>query len=74
VRSQAKADDIIKTHPSWKSHVEFMIVEDFTSEGPFDKIFKDSKKPFNYVIHAASPIRFQVSDIRKEMIEPAEMG
>lgn len=51
-----------------------MIVEDFTSEGPFDKIFKDSKKPFNYVIHAASPIRFQVSDIRKEMIEPAEMG
>merc|ERR1712187_247545 len=51
-----------------------MIVADFTSENPFDKIFKDSKKPFDFVIHTASPLRFQVSDIRKEMIEPAEMG
>ncbi|KAJ5414832.1 NAD dependent epimerase/dehydratase [Penicillium cosmopolitanum] len=74
VRSQAKADDIIKTHPSWKSHVEFAIVSDFTSKGPFDKIFQGAKKPFDYVIHTASPLRFQVNDIRKEMIEPAEMG
>jgi len=74
VRSQAKGEDIVKTHPSWKSHVEFVIVADFTSEGPFDKIFKDTTKPFDYVIHTASPLRFQVSDIRKEMIEPAEMG
>lgn len=54
--------------------MEFVIVADFTSEGPFDDIFQSAKTPFDYVIHTASPVKFQVSDIRKEMIEPAEMG
>ncbi|PLB48715.1 NAD dependent epimerase/dehydratase [Aspergillus steynii IBT 23096] len=74
VRSQDKADDIIKTHPEWKGKIEFAIVSDFTSTKPFDDLFQNAKTPFNYVIHTASPLRFQVSDIRKEMIEPAEMG
>jgi hypothetical protein len=54
--------------------VEFAIVADFTSEKPFDHLFHDSKTPFNYVIHTASPVSFSVEDIQKEMIEPAEMG
>lgn len=74
MRSQAKADDILKTHPSWKGKVEFVIVADFTSAKPFDDLFQNTKTPFDYVIHTASPLRFQVSDIQKEMIEPAEMG
>ncbi|PWY81748.1 NAD dependent epimerase/dehydratase [Aspergillus sclerotioniger CBS 115572] len=74
VRSQSKADDIIKTHPSWKDKVEFAVVADFTSEEPFDDLFRHAKKPFNYVIHAASPANFEASDIQKEVIEPAEMG
>ena len=74
VRSQEKADDIIKTHPSWKGKVNFAIVADFTSAKPFDHLFKSPKTPFNYVIHTASPVTFQVSDIQKEMIEPAEKG
>ena len=74
MRSQEKAEDILHTHPSWKNHVEFVIVADFTSERPFDDIFQSSNKQFDYVIHTASPLKFQVSDIQKEMIEPAEMG
>jgi hypothetical protein len=74
VRSQGKADDIIKTHPSWKNKVDFVIVADFTSAKPFDHLFESPKTPFNYVIHTASPLKFQVADIQKEMIEPAEKG
>ncbi|PYI09455.1 NAD dependent epimerase/dehydratase [Aspergillus sclerotiicarbonarius CBS 121057] len=74
VRSQSKADDIIKTHPSWKQSIEFAIVADFTSEEPFDTIFRNAKNPFDYVVHTASPLKFQAEDIQKEMIEPAEMG
>ncbi|KAJ5812215.1 NAD dependent epimerase/dehydratase [Penicillium riverlandense] len=74
VRSQKKADDIIKTHPTWKGKVEFAIVADFTISGPFDNLFQSTKAPFNYVIHTASPVTFQVSDIQKEVIEPAVKG
>lgn len=74
VRSETKVNDIIRTHPSWERAVKFVIVADFTSERPFDDIFRNSSKPFDYVIHTASPLKFQVSDIQKEMIEPAEMG
>jgi hypothetical protein len=80
VRSQTKADDIIKTHqthPSWKGKVKFAIVPDFTSQKPFDELFKNTKQsalPLTYVIHTASPLKFNVRDIQKEMIEPAVMG
>ncbi|KAJ5654441.1 NAD dependent epimerase/dehydratase [Penicillium lividum] len=74
VRFQGKADDIIKTHPSWEGKVDFAIVADFTSAKPFDHLFENPKMPFDYVIHTASPLKFQVSDIQKEMIEPAEKG
>ncbi|KAJ6096999.1 NAD dependent epimerase/dehydratase [Penicillium sp. IBT 16267x] len=74
VRSQEKADDIIKTHPSWESKVEFAIVADFTSAKPFDHLFESPKVPFDYVIHTASPVTFRVSDIQKDMILPAEKG
>ncbi|KAJ5665659.1 NAD dependent epimerase/dehydratase [Penicillium maclennaniae] len=74
VRSQEKAEDVIRTHPSWKNKVNFAIVADFTTAKPFDHLFENPKTPFKYVIHTASPLKFQVSDIQKEMIEPAEKG
>lgn len=77
MRSQTKADDIINTHPSWKGKISFVIVSDFTSQQPFDELFKNanaSAAPFTYVIHTASPMKFKVEDIQKEMIEPAVMG
>ncbi|KAE8380917.1 NAD dependent epimerase/dehydratase [Aspergillus bertholletiae] len=74
VRSQAKADDILRTHPSWTGRFAVAIVSDFTSAKPFDDLFHNAKRPYNYVIHTASPLNFNVTDIQKEMIEPAVMG
>ncbi|KAK5806187.1 hypothetical protein VI817_000445 [Penicillium citrinum] len=74
VRSEKRASEIIKAHPDWEGKIEFAIVEDFTTAAPFDIIFERAKNLFTYVIHTASPLRFSVDDIQKEMIEPAEMG
>lgn len=74
VRSEKRASEIIKAHPSWEGKFEIAIVEDFTTAAPFDVIFEKAKDPFTYVIHTASPLKFSVNDIQKEMIEPAEMG
>ncbi|KAL4994237.1 NAD dependent epimerase/dehydratase [Aspergillus recurvatus] len=72
-----EADDILKTHPSWKGKVKFAIVSNFTSQQPFDELTENTKGsavPLTYVIHAASPLKFNVKDTQKEMIEPAVMG
>lgn len=74
VRSQDKANEVLRAHPEWKDKVNFAIIADFTSAKPFDNLFQSATRSFNYVIHTASPMRFQVSDIRKEMVEPAELG
>ncbi|KAL6901183.1 hypothetical protein GGI43DRAFT_404219 [Trichoderma evansii] len=74
VRSKEKAADILKTHPTWQGKVEFAIVADFTSAKPFDELFINANPPFSYVIHTASPLKFQIEDIQKEMIEPAVKG
>lgn len=74
MRSKEKAADIIKTHPSWEGKIEFAIVADFTSTGPFDELFVNAKTPFTYILHTASPSNFGVEDIQKEMIEPAVAG
>ncbi|KAL4779962.1 hypothetical protein BJX76DRAFT_361296 [Aspergillus varians] len=71
---EKRASEVITAHPGWEGKVEFAIVEDFTTTAPFDVIFEKAKVPFTYVIHTASPLRFSVNDIQKEMIEPAEMG
>lgn len=74
VRSEKRASEIIKAHPNWEGKIEFAIVEDFTTAAPFDIIFEKAKDLFTYIIHTASPLRFSVNDIQKEMIEPAEKG
>ncbi|KAL2824076.1 hypothetical protein BJY01DRAFT_256530 [Aspergillus pseudoustus] len=75
VRSQAKADEVLKTHPEWRGKVRFVIVSDFTSQEPFNALFAETAaNPFTYVIHTASPLKFNVNDIQKEMIEPAVKG
>ncbi|RDH28587.1 NAD(P)-binding protein [Aspergillus welwitschiae] len=71
---EAKADDVIETHPDWKEKVNFVIVSDFTSQKPFNTLFEESETPFDYVIHAASPFNFGIKDFQKDMIEPAVKG
>ena len=74
MRTQPKADAIIATHPDWKDKVTFALVPDFSAASPFDPIFRDASRPFDYVIHAASPVPAQSSDVVKEVIDPTVHG
>lgn len=74
VRSQDKADRIAKAHPkNDKSTLDFAIVEDISQEGAFDKAVI-SDPPFEAVVHTASPFHFQVTDVQKQLLDPAIIG
>ncbi|KAL1311406.1 hypothetical protein AAFC00_001571 [Neodothiora populina] len=71
VRSQSKADGIKKAHPN--ADLSIAIVEDIAVEGAFDEAVK-SDPPFEAVVHTASPFHFNVTDIQKELLDPAFIG
>jgi len=74
VRSQAKADKIKEAHPNVpKSKLDFALVEDIAQEGAFDKAVI-SDPPFEAVIHTASPFHFNVTDTKKDLLDPAIIG
>ncbi|KXT05567.1 hypothetical protein AC578_3720 [Pseudocercospora eumusae] len=74
VRSQEKADRIAKAHPKYqKDKLDFALVEDIAQEGAFDKAVV-SDPPFEAVIHTASPFHFNVTDVQKELLDPAYIG
>ncbi|KAK4553606.1 Glycine-rich RNA-binding protein 2, mitochondrial [Recurvomyces mirabilis] len=74
VRSQAKADKIASAHKSaGKDKLSFAIVEDIAQENAFDEAVK-SDPPFEAVIHTASPFHFNVTDVQKELLDPAIIG
>lgn len=74
VRSQAKADKVAAAHPkAGKDQLDFAIVEDVAQEGAFDKAVV-SNPPFDAVIHTASPFHFNVTDVQKELLDPAYIG
>ena len=74
VRSQQKADKIKEAHPKYgKDKLDFALVEDIAQEGAFDKAVV-SDPPFEAVIHTASPFHFNVTDVQKELLDPAVIG
>jgi nucleoside-diphosphate-sugar epimerase len=73
VRSESKAQIMLKGHPSWKSKVNFQYIPDITTDGAFDQVFIDGR-PFDYIIHAASPLNLEVEDIQTSLIDPAVRG
>lgn len=73
VRSQSKADKIKAAHPNAGKNLDFAIVEDIAKEGAFDQAVK-SDQPFEAVIHTASPFHFNVTDVQKELLDPAVIG
>ncbi|KAF2669921.1 NAD(P)-binding protein [Microthyrium microscopicum] len=74
VRSPQRAKEIIDTHPSWESSLDFAYVADIVEPGAFDEAFKNEKDGFDYVMHTASPVTFVVDDIQKFLIDPAVQG
>ncbi|KAK3724080.1 methylglyoxal reductase (NADPH-dependent) gre2 [Vermiconidia calcicola] len=74
VRSQEKADKIKDAHPNvGKDKLDFSIVEDIAQQGAFDKAVV-SDPAFEVVIHTASPFHFNVTDVQKDLLDPAIIG
>jgi len=74
VRSQDKANKIREAHSKYgKDKLDFVIVEDIAQEGAFDQAVK-SEPPFEAVIHTASPFHFNVTDVQKQLLDPAVIG
>lgn len=70
MRSEAKAEDIRKSYPDTK--IDFKIVEDIAIEGAFDEAVKIDG--LEAVIHTASPFHFNVTDTKKDLLDPAIIG
>ncbi|KAI4133973.1 MAG: hypothetical protein LQ347_001908 [Umbilicaria vellea] len=74
VRSEEKARKIKEAHPDTpKDKLDFAFVEDIAKEGAFDEAIK-SDPPFEAVIHTASPFHFNVTDVKKDLLDPAVIG
>lgn len=74
VRSEQKGQTILKNHPNVpKNKLDFVIVEDIAQPDAFDKAII-SDPPFETVIHTSSPFHFNVTDSKKELLDPAIIG
>jgi hypothetical protein len=74
VRSEAKAQEILALHPSWKGRVGFVYVVDVAKKGVFNDVFDKANHCFDYAIHTASPVNFSVDDFQRDLIDPAVQG
>ncbi|MCJ1471162.1 methylglyoxal reductase (NADPH-dependent) gre2 [Pseudocyphellaria aurata] len=74
VRSQQKAEWIKSAHPDTsKDNLDFAIVEDISRPDAFDEAVI-SDPPFEVVIHTASPFHYNVTDVKKDLLDPAVIG
>ncbi|KFZ25465.1 hypothetical protein V502_00069 [Pseudogymnoascus sp. VKM F-4520 (FW-2644)] len=74
VRSKTKSQEILEVHPEWKDIVKFVYIPDFTVPGAFDEAIKQENEGLSYIIHTASPVTFDISDIQGQLIDPAVKG
>lgn len=73
VRSEEKAENIKKAHPQAGDKLQTRIVKDIAVEGAFDEAVK-SIEGLDAVIHTASPFHFNVTDVKKDLLDPAIIG
>ncbi|EOA82473.1 Glycine-rich RNA-binding protein 2 [Exserohilum turcicum] len=75
VRSQDKADKVAESFKSQveKGQLSFAIVADIAQPDAFDQAVV-SDPPFEAVLHTASPFHFNVTDIKKDLLDPAVIG
>lgn len=73
MRSEDKAQKIKDAHPQTPtSKLDFRIVRDIAQEGAFDEAVKIDG--LEAVIHTASPFHFNVTDTKKDLLDPAIIG
>ena len=74
VRSTDKGQKILDNHPKVsKDRLDFVLVEDIAKLGAFDKAVQ-SNPPFEAIIHTASPFHFNITDTKKDLLDPAIIG
>lgn len=72
-RSQAKIDELQKKFGS-NPNLSMVIVPDISKLDAFDETFKIHGKDIKYVLHTASPFKFDVTDFEKDLLIPARNG
>lgn len=72
VRTQAKGETLSKLFNNKK--FSFEVTGGLENENCFDDVFKKHKDSIKIVIHAASPVTFNVEDVQKELLDPALAG
>lgn len=74
VRSTQKGQTILDNHKNVpRDKLNFIIVEDIAQPEAFDQAVQSSP-PFETVIHTASPFHFNVTDTKKDLLDPAIIG
>ncbi|KAK6842552.1 hypothetical protein PG989_008972 [Apiospora arundinis] len=80
VRTEDKGRTIVKTLKDPSHPCSFVVVKDIAKEGAYNELFEatsDSggeEKPFDFVVHTASPYQLQVEDPVKDFLDPAIKG
>ncbi|KAI8687815.1 Epimerase domain-containing protein [Fusarium keratoplasticum] len=74
VRSEAKAQKIRDAHPGEAADgkLEVVIVPDIAQPGAFDEVAKTPG--IDAVLHTASPFHFNITDPKKDLVDPAVIG
>ncbi|KAL0939795.1 NAD-dependent epimerase dehydratase [Colletotrichum truncatum] len=74
VRNQPKADQLLSTFASYPStQLDTALVPDITTPGAFDAALA-SNRPFDAVLHTASPFNYRVVSSNLDFIDPAIKG
>ena len=74
VRTEEKGNKILEAHKDIpKSRLSYVIVKDIAQQDAFEEAVK-SDPPFDAVLHTASPFHFNVTDPKKDLLDPAVIG
>jgi nucleoside-diphosphate-sugar epimerase len=74
VRSDEKGQKILENHKEVpESKLSYVVVKDIAQEGAFDEAVV-SDPPFEAVVHTASPFHFNITDAKKDLLDPAIRG
>lgn len=72
-RAQDKCNTLIEQFNN-NSNLSMVVVPDLSKLDAFDAVFKEYGNEINVVLHTASPFRFNVTDVEKELLIPACNG
>jgi nucleoside-diphosphate-sugar epimerase len=73
VRSPSKAQEVLNVVKPYDSNVKISYVPDISVDGACDATFNEHPQ-ITAVIHTASPFKTQVTDPKKELLDPAIKG